>query len=119
MSKLLIPYERTQQNNLKQLAHHIQNLLQQKGVDRKQYLQSMVVVADQFQTHLIVLGPKGTSEPIVASPDVPWQALLEQTEIKRVYRGEEVILRGKLDFRRGERVRSLLFRLPSLFLMKK
>lgn len=91
-------YERTQQNNLKQLAHHIQNLLQQKGVDRKQYLQSMVVVADQFQTHLIVLGPKGTSEPIVASPDVPWQALLEQTEIKRVYRGEEVILRGKLTF---------------------
>ncbi len=91
-------YERTQQNNLKQLAHHIQNLLQQEGVDSEEYLQNMITVADQFQTHLVVLGPPGTSQPIAVSPDVPWQVLLEQTEVQKVYKGEEVTLRGKINF---------------------
>ncbi|WP_435873870.1 ATP-binding protein [Polycladomyces subterraneus] len=92
-------HQRSQQESLLALAHKIQHDLEKKGAKRGTYLRDMLRISELFDTYMIVLGPDGAAEPIGVSPtiaNVPWQQLLEKTDIDRVLRGKTVVMKDRV-----------------------
>ncbi|MFC4078131.1 ATP-binding protein [Salinithrix halophila] len=98
--QIMDTYYKAELNNLEQLANHIKTTLEQPGDEgRAEELRSVLKMADLYDTYMIILGPDGSVRPTGISPnvpDIPWQDILEQTEIDRVFKGEEQVLRGRV-----------------------
>lgn len=99
--QIMDAYYQAELNNLEQLAQHVQQSLEEPNTDsdRAEYLRSLLKVADLFDTYAIILGPDGSAEPLEVSPEVPefpWQDILEQTEIDRVFHGEKQVIRSRV-----------------------
>jgi two-component system, OmpR family, sensor histidine kinase ResE len=97
--QIMDTYYEAQLNSLEALGQHIQETLQQTGTDQSEYLKTVLKVADLYNTYMIVLGPDGSVEPIGVSPnvpDIPWQDILEQTPIDKVFQGQKQVIRGKV-----------------------
>ncbi|OYD09979.1 hypothetical protein CHM34_01805 [Paludifilum halophilum] len=98
--RIMDTYYQAEMKNLKQLAEHVDHTLESPDLQgRSDYLHSILEVADLYDTYMIVLGPDGSVEPIGVSPnvpDIPWQDILEQTEIDRVFEGKEQELRTRV-----------------------
>lgn len=99
--KIMDTYYQAELNSLEQLAAYVQQTLEEPGNDRYriEHLQSMLKVADLFDTYMIVLGPDGAISPVEPSPQIPefpWQEVFEQTEIDRVFMGEKQVLRSRV-----------------------
>ncbi|PTM58641.1 ATP-binding protein [Desmospora activa] len=99
--QIMDAYYQAELNNLEQLAQHVQQSLEEPGTDseRAEYLRSLLKVADLWDTYAIILGPDRSAQQLEVSPDVPefpWQDILEQTEIDRVFQGEKQVLRSRV-----------------------
>lgn len=99
--RIMTTYYQAELNNLEQMARYADQLLKAhgKGEEREPSFQSLLDVADLYDTYIIVLGPDGRVEPIGTSknvPDIPWKDILEQTEVERVFKGEKQVLRTRV-----------------------
>ncbi|MEW9033412.1 MAG: histidine kinase dimerization/phospho-acceptor domain-containing protein, partial [Planifilum fimeticola] len=94
-----------QQKYLLNLARHIQESLQDEAKPESEYVSTILRVVELFDAHLIILGPDKSARSIngsPGSPEIPWQAILKETEIERVYQGKEVVLRGRVQVGKNE-----------------
>lgn len=88
-----------EQKYLLNLARHIQESLQDEAKPDSEYVSTLLRVTELFDVHSIILGPDKSARSLngsPGSPEIPWQAILKETEIERVYQGKEVVLRGRV-----------------------
>lgn len=94
-----------QQKYLLNLARHIQRSLQNEETPESEYVSTILRVADLFDVHLVILGPDKTVRSLNESPDspeIPWQDVLNEAEMEKVYQGTEVVLRGRVQVEKDE-----------------
>nr|WP_245920797.1 ATP-binding protein [Melghirimyces profundicolus] len=100
MDQIISAYYQAELDNMKELAGQVREVLEQpESKDRAEYLRSVLKVAELYETYTIVLGPDGSVKPMGTSPnvpDIPWQDILEQTEMKRVFQGTPQSLRTRV-----------------------
>ncbi|WP_124727293.1 ATP-binding protein [Staphylospora marina] len=92
-------YGRDQQKSLSHLADEIQSRLNRSGPDHTQYLNHVLKVSEMFNTYIVVLDRSGTVSPIGVSPhvpNIPWQDVISQDQIRRVLAGEKISIQGKV-----------------------
>ncbi|SDW56692.1 two-component system, OmpR family, sensor histidine kinase ResE [Marininema mesophilum] len=98
--QIMETYYQAELHSLDQLAVQVKETLEKSSKDdQKEYLRSVLKVADLYDTYMIVLGPNGSVKPADVSPnvpDLPWQDILEQTEIDQVFGGKKQVLRGRV-----------------------
>ena len=93
------------QKYLLNLARHIQESLQDEAKPDSEYVSALLRVTELFDVHSIILGPDKSTRSLngsPGSPEIPWQAILKETEIERVYQGKEVVLRGRVQVGKSE-----------------
>ncbi|MFC7442167.1 ATP-binding protein [Laceyella putida] len=92
-------YVEGQKVSLEKLAKRIQTQLKDAGPNQSQYLNNVLMVATEFDTYLVVLDASGSVSPIGVSPHVPnvqWQEILTDEELKKVLIGQSITMRGKV-----------------------
>ncbi|SFS91785.1 ATP-binding protein [Marininema halotolerans] len=98
--QIMTTYYEAELHSLDQLAVQVRNTLEHSTKEgQAEYLRSVLNVADLYDTYMIVLGPNGSVKPAEVSPnvpDLPWQDILEQTEIDQVFHGKKQKLRGRV-----------------------
>lgn len=98
--QIISTYYNAELKNMEQLANLVRDTLKQpENGDRADYLRSVLKVAELNETYTIVLGPDGSVEPLGTSPnvpDIPWQDILEQTEVDQVLQGKPQSLRTRV-----------------------
>ncbi|MDA8352024.1 MAG: ATP-binding protein [Firmicutes bacterium] len=98
--QIISTYYQAELDNMRQLADKVRDTLKQSDDgDRAEYLRPVLDVAELYETYTIVLGPDGSVKPVGASPnvpDIPWQDILEQTEIDQVLQGKPQSLRTRV-----------------------
>ena len=88
-----------EQKYLLNLARHIQESLQDEEKPDSEYVSALLRATELFDVHSIILGPDKSARSLngsPGSPEIPWQAILKETEIERVFQGKEVVLRGRV-----------------------
>src|SRR5690606_41877289 len=88
-----------EQKYLLNLARHIQESLQDEEKPDSEYVSALLRATELFDVHSLILGPDKSARSLngsPGSPEIPWQAILKETEIERVFQGKEVVLRGRV-----------------------
>ncbi|MCS1350932.1 cell wall metabolism sensor histidine kinase WalK [Mechercharimyces sp. CAU 1602] len=102
-------YGARQEENLLQLAHHMQQTLEgmewsdtatkaDDGLQVEQYIKNVFSVTSQFDTHVLLFGEESKKTPIATSSNVPadaWTSIVKKIQLEKVYKGEELTLQGE------------------------
>src|SRR5690606_39732651 len=88
-----------EQKYLLNLARHIQEFLQDEEKPDSEYVSALLRATELFDVHSIILGPDTSARSLngsPGSPQIPWHAILKETEVERAFQRPEVDLGGRV-----------------------
>jgi two-component system sensor histidine kinase ResE len=90
-------YVQDQQISLSKLADVVQRKLNSSEIDTATYVANTIAIAKQFNTHVVVIDPKGKTLPILTSIEetVP-NELIQKANLKNILSGNKTVAVGRI-----------------------